>query len=527
MLKPLLIALAAAALSIAQPAAAQAPGPRVTVEQGVLQGAVDQGVPVFRGVPFAAPPVGRLRWAPPVAAPAWTGVREASRFGASCPQALAPGGRDPWTTEYMAPAEPGISEDCLFLNIWTPATPGARPAGRLPVLLFIHGGGYNEGAGSVAVYNGARLAKKGVVVVNLNYRLRLLGFMAHPQLTAEQGGASGDYGIQDQIAALQWIRANIAAFGGDPGKVTIAGQSAGAGSVMSLLVSPAAKGLFRAAILQSTPGPGTNGNYPSLATAEQQGVAALAQMGAADIAAARALPFEKVLAAPGRAAPIADGRAIPAAPNPPPLASNVPVMIGYTLNDLFGSRSDPVTAAAWRAEAAERYGDQAAEFLRFYPGETDRQATYSAHRESADRLYGAKMVEWLDRRGATAPVFGYLFSHVEPGPQSARWGAFHTSEVPYEFDTLALSPNRAFTDVDRALAGQFSSYVANFVKTGDPNGAGLPRWAALTPQSKAIMELGDEVRLSRASPAGAEAILAAGKPPTSTRPAPAAAPAPR
>jgi para-nitrobenzyl esterase len=187
-------------------------------------------------------------------------------------------------------------------------------------------------------------------------------------------------------------------------------------------------------------------------------------------------------------------------------------MTGYTLNDLFVSRA-PVTAAAWKTEVAERYGDRTDEFLKFYPGDTDDQAARSAQREAVDRGFNLKLVEWLGIRGASKPVFAYLFTHVEPGPESARYGAFHTSEVPYEFNTLHLSPGRTFTDVDRRLAEQLSSYVVNFVKNGDPNGGALPRWPAMTAENKALMDLGDRIVVSRAVPAGADAVIDAGKPP--------------
>ena len=414
----------------------------------------------------------------------------------------------------MSPEAPGVSEDCLFLNMWTPAatlTGAARPASTLPVLVWIYGGGFNEGSGAVPIYNGANLARKGLVVVNFNYRVGSLGFMAHPDLTEEQGGASGNYGIQDQIAALQWIRDNIKAFGGDATQVTIAGQSAGAMSVQALLVSPLSKGLFRGAIIQSPAAPGTNGNYPPLATAEQSSVAALASSGIASISAARALPATQASRVGGRGGLVADGRVIPAA-TPGVLASDVPVMTGYTLNDLFVSRA-PATAASWKIEVAERYGDRAAEFLTVLPGDADDQAARSAQREAVDRGFNLKLVEWLGTRGASKPVFAYLFTHVEPGPESARYGAFHTSEVPYEFNTLHLSPGRTFTDVDRRLADQFSSYIANFVKNGDPNGGTLPRWPAMTAENKSLMDLGDRIVVSRAVPAGADAVIAAGKPP--------------
>lgn len=509
-----LTVLVAVATAMSLGLAARAADPRVTVAQGVLEGTVDNGVNAFLGVPFAAPPVAALRWAPPQPPLAWGSTpRPAKQFAAACTQTLAPEGRAQWTSEYMSPAAPGVSEDCLYLNIWTPANLAGRPAPTLPVLFYIYGGGFNEGSGAVAVYNGVNLAKKGLIVVNLNYRVGSLGFMAHPELTAEQGGASGNYGIQDQVAALQWVRANIAAFGGDPAKVTLAGQSAGAMSEQALLVSPVAKGLFRGAIVQSPAAPGTNGNYTPRATAEQATVAAFGRGGIASIKDARALPATQANSAGGRGGLVADGRIVPEMTGVRTLVSDVPMMIGYTLNDLFASRA-PVTGASWNAEVGERYGDRAAEFLKFYPGETDEQAARSAQRELVDRSYNLKLVDWLGTRGATKPVYAYLFTHVEPGPESARYGAFHTSDVTYAFNNLHLSPGRTFTDVDRRLADQFSSYVANFVKTGDPNGTGLPKWPAMTAENKALMDLGDRVGVTRAVPAGADAIIAAGKPPS-------------
>jgi para-nitrobenzyl esterase len=282
-------------------------------------------------------------------------------------------------------------------------------------------------------------------------------------------------------------------------------------SEQALLVSPVAKGLFRGAIVQSPAAPGTNGNYTPRATAEQAAVTAFGRGAIPSIKDARALPAAQANSAGGRGGLVADGRIIPPS-GPYTFASDVPVMTGYTLNDLFVSRA-PATAESWKTEAADRYGDRAAEFLKFYPGDTDAQAARSAQREAVDRGFNLKLVDWLAVRGGTKPVFAYLFTRVEPGPESARYGAFHTSDVTYEFNNLHLSPGRDFTDVDRRLADQFSSYVANFVKTGDPNGGSLPKWPAMTAENKSLMDLGDTVAVTRAVPLGADAVIAAGKPP--------------
>ncbi len=499
---------ALAALQIAPAAHAQT----VALAEGRVSGAPDgEDVSVFWGIHYASAPVGDLRWAPPVPPAPWGDtVRPADRMPASCPQELTPGGFMMWTVEYITPAEPGVSEDCLVANVWTPRVPeGAEAQGGLPVLVYIHGGGYTSGSGTVPIYNGANLARQGLVVVTINYRLGALGFMAHPELSAEQGGASGNYAIQDQIEALRWVQRNIAAFGGDPAKVTISGQSAGGGSVLALLASPLASGLFRAAIVQSAPG---MGSYPPLEAAERSGKALVDGWGVASIAEARALPLDRLKTPPGpggSGAPIADGRVIPAASGPRPLASDVPIMTGYTLNDLFAP-TRRLTSAEWRMEARERYGEQAEAFLRHYSGRTDVEASDSATREAAARGQMAPIVDWLAATGIRSPVYAYLFSHVEPGPDAEQYGAFHSSELPYMFDTLHLSPGRDFTDVDRRVVAQFSGAVVDFVKTGSP--AGAAAWPALTDEGKAVMEFGSYARLSRIYPEGADALIAGGKP---------------
>lgn len=485
-----------------------------TIAEGKVTGTRDgDDVAVFWGLPFAAAPTGERRWAPPVPPQPWgDNVRVADRMPASCSQELTPDGFMMWTVEYMTPSEPGVSEDCLVANVWTPlAINGtAQTQGGLPVLVYIHGGGYTSGSGTVPIYNGANLARQGLVVVTINYRLGALGFMAHPELSVEQGGTSGNYAIQDQIEALRWVQRNIAAFGGDPAKVTISGQSAGGGAVLALLAAPDAKGLFRAAIVQSAPG---MGSYPPLDVAERSGKALVDSWGVASIAEARALPVDQLKTPPGpggSGVPIADGRVIPATSGLPPLASDVPVMTGYTLNDLFAP-TRRVTAAEWRDEAQQRYGAQADAFLGFYPGRTDAEASDSATRESAALAQMAPILDWAEATGIGSPVYAYLFSHVEPGPNSQQYGAFHSSELPYMFDTLHLSPGRDFTEVDRHVVAAFSGAVADFVKTGSPSGA--VEWPALTAEGKAVMEFGPTARLSRIYPEGADDVIANGQPP--------------
>jgi para-nitrobenzyl esterase len=504
--RPILGATAAILFAAAAAALAQSP-PTAKVAQGVLSGAAQDGVFVFRGVPYAAPPVGQRRWAPPAAPAAWgSAPRDATKFSAACPQTPAPAGRPPWTIEYMHPVAQGFSEDCLYLNVWTPARVGEKT----PVLVWLHGGGYVEGSGSIPIYNGASLARKGVVVVTINYRLGPFAAFAHPELTAEQGGSSGNYGFQDQIAALRWVKDNIAAFGGDPDQVTLAGQSAGAGSVLTLMAAPPAKGLFRGAIVESGGIPSESPRSP-LSTGEQAGVESLQKAGVQTLAQARALTTAQVMAAGFRRASYADGRTVPV--DAPVRPGVMPMMMGFTLHDLSsGGRRHP-TAAAWKADVAARYGDKADAFLKLYPGDTDAQAGVSANREVAERSYLLPLAAWSGKATGSAPLYGYLFSHVEPGPEADKWGAFHTSEVPYAFNTIRLSPDRPFTVEDRSLSDKMSSYWANFVKYGNPNGAGLPPWPALTAADKMVMELNDTIQPVRAAPAAVEPLYAAAKPP--------------
>lgn len=507
MKKLIFVAASIAAMSIAFSGHAQQT-PRTTVAQGALVGIMDNGVSAFLGIPYAAPPVGAGRWAPPRTAPNWGAApRAADKYGPACPQVIAPkGGRAPWTDEFMHPAALGVSEDCLTLNVWTPAalSSGQRPQGNLPVLVYIYGGAFQEGSNAIAAYNGANFAKKGVVVVNLNYRVGALGFLAAPEFSAEQGGSSGNYGIQDQIAGLQWIRDNIAAFGGDSNKVTIAGQSAGGMSVHALIASPMAKGLFRGAIVQAG---GIGGTFSEAATPEANGSAFIKTLGAASIAEARAMPFEKIMATPApRGGVIADGKIIPKGREPTPAASDVPVLIGANLNE-GGVKT--VTAETWKVQLADRYGTRAAEALKLYPANSDAQARDSAEREAADRT-ALSYEDFVVRRASDKPLYAYQFTHVLPGPEQAKFGAFHTSELPYVFNTLHLTIGRNITEKDRSIADETSSYWANFVKSGNPNGAGLAQWLPFS-DDKQVMFLGNapaarklDLRLLRAgrAPAG-------------------------
>lgn len=494
MLKSVVLVLCALAVSLPRAAAAQQP---VRTTDGPVLGvtAADGSVTSYKGIPYAAAPVGERRWRAPQRPTPWTEVRRADQFGRSCMQTIVEE-RKPWTYEFMA--HNAVSEDCLFLNVWSPAkTPGAR----LPVFFWIHGGGHVEGSAAVPVYVGENLAKRGVVVVTINYRLGVFGFLAHPELTRE-AGRSGNYGSLDQLAALEWVRRNIAAFGGDPGNVTIAGQSAGASGVHNLVASPLAKGLFHRAIAQSGSAYASPNPMSSLAEAEKVGVAFAAAKGAASAPALRAMPAAQMMArigdAPGPAfRPVIDGHFLPADPitiYERGEQNDVPELTGLNLDEQSSSREyGVIPMAQYQSSMSERYGTAAAAFFALYPNDTQDHSGQS--QKTAARDAGlVSMHLWAEHRARTArhQAFTYFWTHPMPGPDSARYGAFHTAEVPYVFNTLGQS-NRPWRDDDRRLAERLGAYWVNFMKTGDPNGPGLPRWAPFSAETAVTMELGPKM----------------------------------
>jgi carboxylesterase type B len=496
------------AMFVTFPIAAAIKSP-VKIKSGLVSGTPGRApsVTVFKGIPFAAPPVGALRWAPAQPLLPWQGVRKGASFGASCIQSIVPE-RKPWTYEFMTHGE--ISEDCLFLNVWTAAK---SPSERRPVFFYIYGGGFAEGSAAVPVYDGEGLAQKGLVVVTANYRLGVLGFLAHPELSKEsRSKVSGNYGLLDQIAALRWVRDNIKAFGGDPNRVTIAGQSAGGMSVHDLVASPLAKGLFERAIVQSGGSSVGGGAIPlvvrTLADVEADGVRFAESKGVHSVAELRALTWQKLTeplptAAPAkgaaplfRFAPIVDGHVLPAPPREITAEgkqNDVPTLTGVNAGELGGlmGPQSPDTAESFVNRAQQQYGALADEFLKLYPAASDPQAAIAQVQSSRDMAL-VSLYLWAKQRAATAktPAYAYLWDHALPGPDAARYGAFHTSEVPYVLDTLYMS-DRPFAEKDRKIAAMMSSYWANFAATGNPNGNGLPRWSPVGDKPE-IMEVGDK-----------------------------------
>jgi para-nitrobenzyl esterase len=474
------------------------PSVRVRIVDGVLQGRTDEyGNSIFLGIPYAEPPTGSLRWKPPQPVKRWNGLKILDRFGASCEQRINPQGFGPFTHEFVLENGP-VSEDCLFINVWTPAQRSSQP---WPVLFWIHGGGYGGGSGSVAIYDGAQLARRGIVVVTFNYRLGPFGFLAYPDLSRE-AGSSGNYGLMDLIAALRWVKKNIAAFGGDPTSVTIAGQSAGADAVNLLIASQKASGLFIRTIAES--GSGVWPFPPSLDQAEKTGIQWAAGIGAKSLADLRRIPAEAILnslggptSVPGtHFGPDIDGQVLTLSSLKTAPLNDTPALTG--VNSAEGSAvpgSDKSTTYSLDAKLQRVLGPLATQARWLYAATTDSEAADQARRLERDVDLGGQYVWAADRSSKSHhAIFLYFYTHAEPGNESARYGAFHTSEVPYVFQTLSEAPERPFTDDDRRISETLASYWVNFIKTGDPNDSRLPVWPTFDADHPAVMELGDNFR---------------------------------
>lgn len=486
----------------------------VKVSGGLISGTTtaDGAIRVYKGIPFAAPPVGSLRWREPQPVVPWSGVRKCAAFGPS-PMQGTPNPFGPWSAEFLIPKEP-ISEDCLYLNVWTGAKSvrEKRSGGeQLPVLLWIYGGGFGSGGSGCAIYDGEAMARKGIVFVSANYRVGPFGFFAHPELTKESSGtasrratsgraSSGNYGLMDQIAALKWVQQNIAALGGDPNNVTIAGQSAGSMAVNCLVASPVAKGLFNKAIAQS----GAQVVRPgaTLQQAEESGLKVMEALGAKSLAELRALSADDILkkGQGGMRGPIVDGYVLPES-IPQILAvgkqNNVALLTGWN-EDEGMSMGKPKTAEEYRQGAEKQYGAKATIYLQQYPGNTDAEAARSQIDVSRDQVFGAQNYAWANQQVAQGkPVYVYRFTRKIPATgQYAQYGAFHTGEVAYAYDNLKFIDRslRPLDKTDDELARIMSSYWANFVKTGNPNGKGLPQWPDYSAPGRSILFFGDEVK---------------------------------
>jgi para-nitrobenzyl esterase len=477
----LALGVAAMAAAIATHAAGSAP--TVKIDTGKLEGKTDGTITAFLGVPFAKPPVGDLRWKPPIAPVKWKGVRKATEFGSRCMQGAI--------YDDMIFRDPGISEDCLYLNVWTPVKLG-KSKSKLPVMVWIYGGGFSAGATSEPRQDGTNLAKEGVVVVSMNYRLGIFGFFAHPELAKENShNATGNYGLMDQTAALEWVKRNIAQFGGDPGNVTIFGESAGAFSVSEQMASPVAKGLFHKAIGESG-GAFASQGLPLRTkdqSAEEGAKFAKDQLSADTLAALRAFPAQKVLDAQlavkgERFAPNIDGYFLPESPRAIFAAgkqSDVPLLAGWNRDEgSFGVPKDNYSAAL-KEIATKNFSSQSAEFLKLYPADNDEQAKRSIADYEGDYFIAFSTWKWIDAQTKTgkSPVYRYRFDMDHPkdpkrGPEEA--GAYHSAEIEFVFGALDSETWISWRPGDHKLTDLMRKYWSNFAKKSDPNGEGLPRW---------------------------------------------------
>jgi para-nitrobenzyl esterase len=492
------------------------------IETGLISGVQgrDRGIVVYKGIPYAAPPVGDLRFRAPQSPIAWEGVRKADQFGKICPQGGGPGGGN----------RDNMSEDCLTANVWTGA---AYPGEKRPVYVWIYGGGFSGGTGSSPDFDGEALAKKGLVVVTFNYRLGALGFLATPELSKESGhNASGNFGLLDDVALLQWVQKNIDAFGGDPNRVTVGGQSAGAGSTGFLAMSPLAKGLFIRAVAESHTRYSHDTELRYLAVswrplkgAEEAGLKWQEDHGAHSIAELRAMPWDKLMVSmadsdqavetgsdqkPPLFRPVVDGWVIPkdysqtfashSQNDVEFLAGNNRDESGAVPEDTFARRragagqgngrmtGTYVTEASREAAAKRKFGPLADDYLKLYPAANDDEAAIQSNESVRDNNRISTYLWAKDwKPGTDKPVYTFYFTHRPTGDAG---GAHHTAEVIFAFNNLSLK-NQAWTDEDKKVADTMSSYWANYVATGNPNEPGLPVWPAFDPKTATVMEIGD------------------------------------
>jgi para-nitrobenzyl esterase len=520
MLRGLSIALAAATAlwtsGTGHSAQTEHPAP-VHTEYGWVEGVRAGDLTIYKGIRFGASTAGEGRWRPPAPPKRWKGVVKADHFAPGCMQIFFPS-----TVVRPRPRYPR-SEDCLFLNVWTPAK-GADD--RLAVMVWIYGGGFDIGNTETPVFDGAALARKGVVVVSIAYRVGLLGFLAHPGLSDESPHhVSGNYGLLDQIAALEWVRRNIAAFGGDARRVTIFGQSAGGISTSILAASPLAKGLFARVISQSGGNfgpPSTSGSrYPGenltrLHDAEQAGAALMARLGATTPRQMRSLPAEAILRADkfdtAPTWPTLDGYVIPSDQYLLYAAgkqNDTPILVGFTSDDGGGRPQSKLQD--FRQYLQRRFGPFAERIESAYPASDDAEVRRASQDLSRDVAFGWHEWTWarLQSRTGRGRAFVYYFSKRPPYPDLPAFkglGAIHTAEEPYMFDNLVLEGYR-YTAADRALAEEMSSYWVNFAKTGDPNGAELPEWPNFTEAAPMAMLIGDTSRAGRLPDEGGLKVL--------------------
>ena len=475
----------------------------VSTDAGIVEGVtLDSGVRAWLGIPFAAPPVRDLRWKAPQPVAKWSGVLHADRQAPMCLQTL----RTRTMNHYFG--NEAISEDCLYLNVWAP--PSAQ---KLPVIVWVYGGGFNVGSASMANYSGATLAKDGVVRVNLSYRLGALGFLAHPDLTRESGyGGSGNYGIMDLVSGLQWVQKNIGAFGGDPGNVTIAGQSAGSSAVALLQASPQARGLFHKVVGMSGSPFGEPMNAASLAQAESEGLALQAALGGKSIEDLRDMGGDRIIAAPvARSAIVVDGRYVIGALQSfaSQQHSDVPVMLGFTRDESFRSLGAVGSPADLAAAVKRVFPATADAILKAYPAADAAGAVRAATDIGRDASVGSSMFNWAraQQQHGKAPAYAYFFTRRQPyapgitfiDHDAATAGAYHSAEIPFFLRTREslnlFRQTRNWEDVDVALEEDMADLLVSFARTGRPVSARVPQWPAFTADKPRVVSLGATISL--------------------------------
>ena len=469
----------------------------VKTAQGKVRGkTINNGqVRAFLGLPYAAPPIGDLRWKAPEPAAHWKGERDATKYGAHCVQT---------PFEDMSFQDAGASEECLYLNVFTPAD--AKGSSKLPVMFWIHGGGYFSGSASEPRHNGDFLPGKGVVLVTINYRLGVFGFLATEELMREDGGSAGNYGLMDMIAALQWVKGNIAKFGGDAENVTIFGESAGSFAVSTLMASPMAQGLFARAIGESGGALGDGLGGKTVAQQAPAGDEWAQSLGAKSLAALRAIPADTILQASHKSgaqrfSQIIDGKVLRepvAATYAEGKQAHVPLLAGWNRDEGNMEAAKGMTVAQWQSQAATSFGDRAAEFLELYPGTDDEQAARSSIDYSGDTFIAFGTWKWLEAQVKTgeSPVYRYHFElAAPPGKFEPVSSAFHSDDIEYVFGTLDTRPGAVWRDEDRKLSELMMNYWTNFARTGDPNGTGMPEWPRYD-KTGAVMHLDRETHAS-------------------------------
>lgn len=482
----------------------------VQVSGGTIAAAFESNsrMRVFKGIPFAAPPVDALRWAPPGPVVPWLGVRRSDNFGPACWWGNRPA-KSPNAILYQQTE--GQSEDCLYLNVWTSVRAGHSADAKRPVMMLIYGGGNQLGAGSLPNYNGEGLAQQGPVVVTMNYQLGPLGFLAHPALSAESPNhVSGNYAVLDAIAALQWIKANIAQFGGDPGNVTVYGEFAGAAMASVLLGSPLANGLFHRVVLESLGFLPAGNPSPTLAQGEAAGTTFATNLGASNIADLRKLPSQDVMAGAGSLiGEVVDGYVLPNQLDQLFMVrqiNNVPVLAGFNADEGTPYPPFATTLAGYNAAAQAQFGSFAPAFMKAYPVASDADVLAMAYEPMRDGSLGWQAFSMARAHAALrqSKTFVYFFNrrpgyfpnqHFAEQDPPQKYGAYHSLEQVYLYNNLDRSaPPRPYTRTDRQIAAIASAYLVNFATRGDPNGRDLPRWPEFVGNSSELMYIGDTIR---------------------------------